>query len=200
MIRYIDLPQHQLLSSGNTETRTPRNDWIVASSSIMSAERFLVPNNAAPARFLSRGSIKHPTCNYAQGCRLHMNIVGADGACWLLSNTSCLVSPLKKKGTGNSRIESNGKIQQQQNNSNSRNGNNRSNGGRNVGGNRNGNNRRQSQPRTKAILRMKQSRTKEHKIKATFTNSAGVKVKELLQTYSDGDPKDLLIELSLDVV
>ena len=44
----------------------------------MSAERFLVPNNAAPGRFLSRGSIKHPTCNYAQVCRLHMNIVGAE--------------------------------------------------------------------------------------------------------------------------
>ena len=88
----------------------------------------------------------------------------------------------------------------QQNNSNSRNGNNRSNGGRNGGGNRNGNKQRQSQPRTKAILRMKQSRPNEHKIKATFTNSAGDKVKELLQTYSDGDPKDLLIELEKELI
>eukprot|EP00956_Cyclotella_meneghiniana_P034780 scaffold108161_cov35-Cyclotella_meneghiniana.AAC.1 len=47
---------------------------------------------------------------------------------------------------------------------------------------------------------MKQSRPNEHKIKATFTNSAGDKVKELLQTYSDSDPKDLLIELEKELI
>ena len=105
--------------------------------------------------------------------------------------------------------------------SNSRNGNNQSNGGRNGNGNsnrngngngnnRNGNgnnrngskqqNQRPSQPQTKAIMRMKRSKKNEHTIKATFTDSAGNEVKELIQTYSDGDPKDLLIEAEKQMV
>ena len=98
----------------------------------------------------------------------------------------------------------------QRNGGNSRNGNNRRNGGRNNGNggnqnhNRNGNSgnggtQRTSQP-TKALLRMKQSKRNDHTIKANFTNGAGDEIKELLQTYSDGDPKDLLIELEKQLI
>eukprot|EP00956_Cyclotella_meneghiniana_P016771 scaffold26765_cov64-Cyclotella_meneghiniana.AAC.1 len=97
MIGYIDLPQQQL-SSGNTETRTPRNDWIVAPAApSWECRAFFSPITRHLAAFLvadrlqwgatkctpPRHPTKRPTCNYAQGCRLQMNIVGA--GCWLLA-------------------------------------------------------------------------------------------------------------------
>ena len=35
----------------------------------------------------------------------------------------------------------------------------------------------------------------DHKVKAMFTDNKGKEIKELIYTYNDGDPKDLLINL-----
>ncbi len=47
----------------------------------------------------------------------------------------------------------------------------------------------------KCIFLLKKAKLNERQIKATFTDSTGKEIKELIPTYSDGDRKELLIEL-----
>ena len=48
---------------------------------------------------------------------------------------------------------------------------------------------------TKAILKIKQAKENDRQIKATFTDSEGNQVKELILTFRDSDPGELLLEL-----
>lgn len=73
----------------------------------------------------------------------------------------------------------------------------RRNGGNNANANGRSNGRNQSNrstPQTKAILKIKRAKRNEHQVKATFEDSAGNEVKEMIYTFSDGDPKELLID------
>ncbi len=70
----------------------------------------------------------------------------------------------------------------------------RSNGGKNQA--------RNSQPttHTKAILKLKQAKRKDQQVKASFKNAEGVEVKETVNTFRDGDAKELLIELEKELI
>ena len=48
---------------------------------------------------------------------------------------------------------------------------------------------------SKAILKIKQAKENDRYIKANFVDSEGNEVKELIQTFRDGDPGELLLEL-----
>ena len=47
---------------------------------------------------------------------------------------------------------------------------------------------------SKAILKIKRARRREHTIKASFKDNEGNEVKEYIHTFRDGDPPELLIE------
>ena len=71
---------------------------------------------------------------------------------------------------------------------------------RNGDGARNRNNgRNQNQKSTtsqsKAILKIKRAKRNEHTIKASFRDSEGNDIKELIYTFRDGDPAELLLEM-----
>ena len=53
---------------------------------------------------------------------------------------------------------------------------------------------------TNVILKIKSAKSNEHKIKATFTDGSGQEVKELIYMYKDGDPKELLLQLEMQVL
>jgi hypothetical protein len=53
---------------------------------------------------------------------------------------------------------------------------------------------------SKAILNIKQYQRNKHQIKATFIGKNGCKVKELIHTFSDGNPKELLIILQRQLI
>ena len=52
---------------------------------------------------------------------------------------------------------------------------------------------------TKAILKIKQADENDRQIKATFTNNEGNQVKDLIPTYRDSDPEELLLELEKEL-
>ena len=52
----------------------------------------------------------------------------------------------------------------------------------------------------KCIFLLKKAKSNERQIKATFTDSTGKEIKELIPTYSDGDRKELLIELEKQLI
>jgi len=52
-----------------------------------------------------------------------------------------------------------------------------------------------SSAHTKAILKIKQAEENDHQIKSTFTDNKGNQVKELIPTFRDSDPGELLLEL-----
>ena len=48
---------------------------------------------------------------------------------------------------------------------------------------------------SKALLKIKRAKQNEHKIKASFKDSEGNDIKEMVYTFRDGDPPELLFEL-----
>ena len=53
---------------------------------------------------------------------------------------------------------------------------------------------------TKVILKIKQANKNDRQIKATFTNNEGNQVKELIPTFRDSDPGELLLELEKELL
>ena len=53
---------------------------------------------------------------------------------------------------------------------------------------------------TKAILKIKQADENDRQIKATFTDNEGNQVKELIPTFRDSDPGELLLELEKELL
>ena len=89
---------------------------------------------------------------------------------------------------------------------------NQTNGSKGNAGQQNGGGRNQSNKRndsssnsnpsqqSKAILKIKRAKRSEHQVKATFEDDEGDAVKEMVQTFRDGDPKELLIELEKELL
>jgi hypothetical protein len=66
-------------------------------------------------------------------------------------------------------------------------------GAKNRSGGRNHSSKLTSQ--SKALLKIKRAKRNEHKIKASFKDSEGNDIKEMVYTFRDGDPPELLFEL-----
>jgi hypothetical protein len=52
----------------------------------------------------------------------------------------------------------------------------------------------------KAVLKIRQATENNRYVKATFTDSEGKEAKELIQTFRDSDPGELLICSNLELV
>ena len=83
----------------------------------------------------------------------------------------------------------------------------RGNAGQRNGGGRNQSSKRDesnsnsnSSQLSKAVLKIKRMKRNKHQVKATFEDDEGEGVKEKVQTFRDGDPKELLIELEKELL
>ena len=83
----------------------------------------------------------------------------------------------------------------------------RGNAGQQNGGGRNQSNKHDksnsnsnSSQQSKAVLKIKRAKPNEHQVKATFEDDEGEEVEEMVQTFRDGNPKELLIKLEKELV
>jgi hypothetical protein len=66
--------------------------------------------------------------------------------------------------------------------------------------NKSGKSNKPTNAHPKCIFLLKKATSNERQIKATFTDSTGKEIKELIPTCSDGDRKELLIELEKQLI